>query len=91
LEEMGAREFKLLWMMVYFRELPVPLQDIDPAFIDIFFNFATTYTEESVLYSEIKRREKPKTSMTADEFREMGYSEKMIAEMDLDDHSSDII
>jgi len=43
-------------MILYFRELPAPLGEIDPAFTDIFFEFANTFTEESVLSAEVKRR-----------------------------------
>jgi len=69
--------------MVYLRELPVPLREIDPDFLDIFFNFANTYTEESILYAEVKRRKEAESALTADMFRDMGYSEKEITEMDL--------
>lgn len=69
--------------MMYFRELPLPLKELDGAFVDVFFNFANTYTEESVLYAEAKHRKEMESSPTADLFREMGYSEKEIAEMDI--------
>jgi hypothetical protein len=70
--------------MVYFRKLPVPIAELDPAFIDIFFNFANTYTEESVLYSEVKRRKEKESTPSADLFRGLGYTEEQIANMELD-------
>jgi len=71
--------------MVYLRELPVPLAEADPDFIDVFYNFANTYTEKSVLFAEVERRKEKENDadLTADTFREMGYSEEEIAEMDL--------
>jgi hypothetical protein len=63
--------------------LPVSIAELDPAFIDIFFNFANTYTEESVLYSEVKRRKE--LTPRADMFRDLGYSEEQIAGMELND------
>jgi hypothetical protein len=65
--------------------LPAPISDLDPAFIDIFFNFANTYTEDSVLHSEVKRRKNRETAPTEERFRKMGYSEEEIANMDLDE------
>jgi len=70
--------------MVYFRELPVPISELDPVFVDIFFEFANTFTEESVLYSEVKQRKEKEATPTADMFRSLGYSEKDIAEMDIE-------
>ncbi|GHU10565.1 hypothetical protein FACS1894151_10030 [Spirochaetia bacterium] len=70
--------------MVYFRELPAPLNELDPAFLDIFFNFANTYTEESVLHAEVKRRKERESAPSAEMFRELGYSEEQIANMELD-------
>ena len=40
--------------MVYFRELPVKLNDIDDDFIELFFRFANTFTEESILNGYLK-------------------------------------
>jgi hypothetical protein len=64
--------------------LPVPVAELDPAFVDIFFNFANTYTEESVLYSEVKRRKEKESIPGADMFRRLGYTEEQIASMELD-------
>jgi hypothetical protein len=64
--------------------LPAPISELDPDFIDIFFDFATTFTEESVLYAEVKRRKEKETRPTADVFRRLGYSEKEIVGMDIE-------
>jgi hypothetical protein len=69
--------------MVYFRELPVPLAELDPAFVDVFFNFANTYTEESVKQWYSKQNGSIEVAPKAEMFRQMGYSEEEIAGMDL--------
>ncbi|GHV92005.1 hypothetical protein AGMMS50268_25080 [Spirochaetia bacterium] len=81
---MDSRAWKLMWAMEYFRELPAPLSELDPAFLDIFFNFANTYTEESVLYAEVNQRKAKESTPSADMFRKLGYSEERIAGMELD-------
>jgi hypothetical protein len=68
--------------MVYLRELPVPLKEADPLLIDLFFDFATTYTEESVLAAQMKMRREA-AAPPADVFRELGYTEKAILGMDI--------
>jgi hypothetical protein len=70
--------------MVYFRELPAPICELDPAFVDIFFEFANTFTEESVLYAEIKQRKEKAKEPTSDVMRSIGYSEADIAGMDIE-------
>jgi hypothetical protein len=64
--------------------LPAPLKELDPAFLDIFFNFANTYPEESVLYTEIKRRKEKESTPSADMLRTLGYTEEQIASMELE-------
>jgi hypothetical protein len=56
---------------------------MDPAFIDVFFNFANTFTEESVLYSEVKRRKRNESAPNIDVFRDLGYTDEQIANMDI--------
>jgi hypothetical protein len=68
---------------MYFRELPVPITELDPAFIDVFFNFANTYTEESVQQWYSKQKGISEVTPKAEMLREMGYSEEEIAGMDL--------
>jgi hypothetical protein len=74
-----------MWAMVYFRELPVPLKGINTDFLEIFFNFANTYTEETILQSFIKNRQEAESRPTVQVMKRMGYSEEDIANMDLRD------
>jgi hypothetical protein len=71
--------------MAYFRELPVPLKELNVDLLEIFFNFANTYTEKAVLQSYIKNRQEAESKPTAQIMRRMGYSEADIAKMDLRD------
>ncbi|MDR2701083.1 MAG: hypothetical protein LBB72_01470 [Spirochaetaceae bacterium] len=52
--------------------------------MDIFFEFANTFTEESVLYAEIKQRKEKAKEPTSDVMRSIGYSEADIAGMDIE-------
>jgi len=70
-------------MMVYFRELPAPIQELDPAFVDVFYEFANTFSEESILYAEIKGREEKKKEPSIDMLKDLGYSEEDMAGMNL--------
>ena len=74
-----------MWAMAYFRELPVPLQGLDADFLEIFFNFANTYTEESVLHGYSKQRKEAESRPTPGLMKRFGYSDKEIANMDLRD------
>jgi hypothetical protein len=65
--------------------LPAPTDELDPAFIDVFFNFANTYTEESVLHWELKRRKEKESAPSAGMFRRLGYPEEQIAGMELNE------
>lgn len=67
-----------LWAMVYFRQLPQPLTEIDDCFMGIFFNFATTFTEDSVLQAKIEERKKEKNATSAETLRNIGYSDEDI-------------
>lgn len=67
-----------LWAMVYFRQLPLPLAELDDCFVSIFFDFATTYTEDSVLDAKIKEKAKAKDKPTADVLLNIGYSDEDI-------------
>lgn len=69
--------------MVYFRELPVKVQDADESLLEIIFNFANTFTEDSVLRGFTKQRKDAESTPTADQMRRLGYSEEEIAGMDL--------
>lgn len=69
-------------MMVYFRVLPLPLSEIDGDFSDFFFKFANTYTEESVLRGYQKEEFEKEKSVTADDLRDLGYSDEDILNME---------
>lgn len=69
--------------MTFFRVLPEQLRNLSDDFLDFFFIFANTYTESSVLSGYIKETGEKQKEATADELRELGYSEKDILEMDV--------
>jgi hypothetical protein len=75
--------FLPLWATVYFRELAVPLKEADPNLLGIIFNFANTFTEESVLHGFTKQRQEITSRPSADTMRKLGYSDEEIAGMDL--------
>lgn len=64
--------------MVYFRQLPLPLKEVDDWFISLFFNFATTFTEDSVLQAKCKEREKEKNTTSVETLRSIGYTDEDI-------------
>ena len=74
-----------MWAMVYFRELPAPLKEINTDFLEIFFNFANTFTEKSVQNWFSKQREKTEAKPTVQTMRGLGYSDEDIANMELRD------
>lgn len=74
-----------MWAMVYFRELPVPLKELNVDLLEIFFNFANTYTEKAVTQSYMKNRQETESKPTVQMMRRMGYSEEDMAKMDLRD------
>ena len=69
-------------MMAYFRELPQPLGETDADFAEAFFRFANTYTEESILRGYMKEEAERQKKISADDLRELGYSEEDIMEME---------
>ena len=68
--------------MAYFRELPLPLGEIDGDFAEAFFKFANTYTEESVRAGYMKEEAERQKKVSADDLRELGYSDEEILEME---------
>lgn len=74
-----------MWAMVYFRELPVPLKELDIDLLDVIFHFANTYTESEVQESYMRNRQEDESKPDAGIMRRMGYSEAEIANMDLRD------
>lgn len=67
--------------MVYFRELPVKLNDIDDDFIELFFRFANTFTEESILNGYLKDEMEKEKEIHDDELKDLGYSDEDILNM----------
>lgn len=63
---------------MYFRELPLPLREADDDFLDFFFKFANTYTEESILTGFIKNEEKKEREVTDDALKDLGYDDRDI-------------
>ena len=74
-----------MWAMAFFRELPFPLKNASADFLEIFFQFANTYTEESVLHGFTKQAQENESKPTAEMMRRLGYSAKEIAGEDLQD------
>ena len=68
------KTFQLLWTTAYFRVLPLPLSELDSDYLDFFFRFANTYTEESVLNGYIKQHSQKEADRAA--LKELGYSDK---------------
>lgn len=58
--------------------MPLPLKEIDDDYLDFFFNFANTYTEESVLTGFIKNEEKKEKEVAEDDLKDLGYDDKDI-------------
>lgn len=73
-----------MWTMVYFRTLPVPINDLTDDFMDFFFKFANTYTEESILHGYVKAQADKESKMTAEQMRELGYTEEDILKAGLE-------
>ena len=62
--------------MVYFRTLPVPLTEIDDDFLELFFNFANTYTEESILSGYVKQTVEKEKEVSEDDLKDLGYTDE---------------
>ncbi len=62
--------------MVYFRELPLPINELDEDFLDIFFRFANTYTEDSILHGYIDEESKKLKAVDDDVLAELGYNDR---------------
>lgn len=62
--------------MVYFRTLPVPLNEIDDDFLELFFNFANTYTEESILSGYVKQTVEKEKEVSEDDLKDLGYTDE---------------
>lgn len=67
--------------MVYFRELPLPLKELDDDFMDFFFKFANTFTEDSVLKGFLKEESEKAKEVSEDTLKELGYTDEDILNM----------
>ena len=72
-----------MWAMAYFREFPAPLNELDPDFLEIFFNFANSCTEESIREGFLKNVKGNDSKPTVERMKRLGYSDEDIAKMDL--------
>lgn len=69
--------------MVYFRTLPVPLNEIDDDFLELFFNFANTYTESSILTGFLNDKQEQEKEASSEVLKELGYTdEDILSSMD---------
>lgn len=68
--------------MAYFRACPQEIRN-NTDFEDIFFEFANSYTEESVRNAYQKMKKEEESKKDKDFFRSLGYSEEDIANMKL--------
>lgn len=67
--------------MVYFRELPAGLNEIDIDFMELFFKFANTFTEESILNGYLKDEIEKEKEIHDEELKDLGYSDEDILNM----------
>lgn len=62
--------------MVYFRTLPVPLNEIDDDFLELFFDFANTYTEDSILTGFLQDKQEQEKEASSEVLKELGYTDE---------------
>ncbi len=67
--------------MVYFRELPLPLNDVDDDLMELFFKFANTFTEDSILNGYLKDEMDKEKEIHDEELKDLGYSDEDILNM----------
>lgn len=80
-ELLSKRVFLKLWAMVYFRELPLRLNDVDDDLLELFFKFANTFTEESILNGYIRDEREKEKEIQEEELKDLGYSDEDILNM----------
>jgi hypothetical protein len=56
--------------------LPLPINELDEDFLDIFFRFANTYTEDSILHGYIDEESKKLKAVDDDVLAELGYNDR---------------
>ncbi len=66
--------------MVYLRELRKPLSDYYEEFLFFFFEFANSYTEESVREGYLKKKKAETEDLSEAELKELGYTNKDLLE-----------
>lgn len=59
--------------MIYFRELPVPIRELDENLLDFIFIFANTYTEESILHGYARQKKEEEREVSDNILEELGY------------------
>lgn len=67
--------------MVYFRELNQPINELDDDFIDLFYKFANTFTEESILNGYLSDEAEKEKEIQEEQLKELGYSDEDILNM----------
>lgn len=68
--------------MVYFRELPLRLDDADDDLLELFFKFANTFTEESILNGYLRDEAEKEKEIRDEELKDLGYSDEDILNME---------
>jgi len=61
--------------------LPLPLREIDDDYLEFFFKFANTYTEESILNGYIKDEMEKEKEIHDEQLKDLGYSDEDILNM----------
>ena len=62
-----------MWAMIYFRELPVSISELDEDLLEFIFIFANTYTEESVLRGYVQQKREEEKEVSDNILEELGY------------------
>jgi len=56
--------------------LPVPLNEIDDDFLELFFDFANTYTEDSILTGFLQDKQEQEKEASSEVLKELGYTDE---------------
>lgn len=67
--------------MVYFRELPLPLNEVDDDLLELFYKFANTFTEGSILDGYIRDEMAKEKEIDDADLKDLGYSDEDILNM----------
>lgn len=74
--------FLPMWAVVYFRELPAALSEVDQNLLEILFNFGNTYTEDKIFH-EYEKKAKEASGPSESIMKRLGYSDSEVAGMEL--------